>query len=145
MKGLTSGNVVYVVSFVPEVCVFTHRKFYHAYDSIICFEDTIVRFGIGRKAVFEGINCRTHFLLSSLYEIYVTFLGNYDFPGKIVFTTMTSQNSLQYFMLKLLIMCSVVFEGCCVHLIGLWDLSSVNLRGVVLAMCTDTGYLVMMW
>jgi hypothetical protein len=27
-----------------------------------------------------------------------------------------------------------------VHLIGLWKLSSVNVRSVVLDMCTDTGY-----
>jgi hypothetical protein len=40
-------------------------------------------------------------------------------------------------------MCSGVSEGCCGHLIILWELSSVNLRSLVLALCTDTGYLLM--
>jgi len=40
-------------------------------------------------------------------------------------------------------MCIGVNEGCCVHLINLWELFSVNLGSVVLDMCTDTGYLLM--
>jgi hypothetical protein len=75
-EDLTRGNVV--GSFVfPNNINFTMLT----YDSIICFEDVKVRYGFRRKSVFEGTNCRAHFLLSIVIEN-DTFLCKCDFPGK---------------------------------------------------------------
>jgi hypothetical protein len=71
MTDLTCGNVV--GSFVAKVYVSTQHKFCHAYESIICLEDVKLRFGLGRKSVLEGTNCRTHFLLSLVIEFDTTF------------------------------------------------------------------------
>jgi len=49
-EDVTRGNVLGL--FAAEICVSKQHKFYHAYDSIICFEDVKVRFGFGRKSMF---------------------------------------------------------------------------------------------
>jgi len=93
-KHLTVASCWFFVShftscrFICSWSLHFQHKFYHAYDSIICFEDVKVRFGLGRKSVFEGTICRAHFLLSLVIAIDKTILGKCDFPGKIVFTAM---------------------------------------------------------